>query len=52
MFDPTGKGSITMVQYKNALKSFGVEEMTVPVEGDAVNRETFEKVIAEELAKL
>mmetsp|Transcript_4948 Transcript_4948/g.9445 ORF Transcript_4948/g.9445 Transcript_4948/m.9445 type:complete len:125 (-) Transcript_4948:42-416(-) len=52
MFDPTGKGTITMVQYKNALKSFGIEEMTVPVEGDVVNRETFEKVIVEELAKL
>lgn len=37
---------------KTLLKSFGIEEMTVPVEGDVVNRETFEKVIAEELAKL
>lgn len=51
MFDPTGRGKITLLQYKNALGSFGIEKMTVELEGE-VDRETFEKTVGEELGKL
>lgn len=52
MFDPTGRGTISRAQYKNALRSFGVESPKVVVQGEEVDRETFEAAIAQELQGL
>lgn len=57
MFDPTGKGSITVSQYKQALQSLGIDEPTVAlsknaVEANKVDRATFMRDMGQEARAL
>ena len=55
MFDPTGRGEISVAQYDQALLSMGIEAPTVTLPGHAstkVDRATFARCVKEELAAL